>query len=363
MVTSEGILADLKRTKAIAYMQSPQMLKEMQSLSGKLDALKRFFSRSAEKSLPLFETLKDITKENKDEYRWTESAKEAFQEMKKVIVELSLLTTQVKEETLYVYVAATTEAISAVLLAERKGKQCLIHYISRTLNEAEKNYAPLKKLALSLLHMSKRLRRYFKAHPINVITDQPLKQILNKAQASGKLAKYSVELGVYNITYEPRNAMKGHVLADFLSETPVGTPTVEFFQLPAKFPNKGDEERWTLFTDGASNNKWSRAGLVFISPSGVEFTYALRLNFVRTNNEAEYKALLAGLRMARKMKVQDICEGGLEAGGESDQWKLCGKQHHHDQISGHNKRMHIRVKTFAIENITRNLNPKGRHFE
>ncbi|GKE56712.1 reverse transcriptase domain-containing protein [Tanacetum coccineum] len=118
----------------------------------------------------------------------------------------------------------------------------------------------------------------------------------------GKLVKYSVELGAYNIAYEPRNPMKGQVLADFLSKAPVGTPTEEFFRLPAKQPDKDDMERWTLFTDEASNSKGYGAGLVLISPSGVEFTYALRLNFASTNNEAEYEALLAGLRMARKMK-------------------------------------------------------------
>ncbi|GJW62251.1 reverse transcriptase domain-containing protein [Tanacetum coccineum] len=279
MVTSKGIRANPNKTKAIVDMQSPRTLKEMQSLSGKLAALKRFLSRSAEKSLPFFETLKDITKENKDEYRWTESTEKAFQEMKKVIVELPLLTTPVKEETLYVYVAAATEAVSAVLLAERKRDN--VRYTTR-------------------------LRRYFEARPIKVITDQPLKQILNKAQASGKLAKYSVELGAYNIAYEPRSAMKGQVLADFLSEAPVGTPTEEFFRLSAKFLNKDDVERWNLFTDGASNSKGFRVGLVLINPSGVEFTYALRLNFISTDNEAEYEALLPGIHMARKMKVQNI---------------------------------------------------------
>ncbi|GKC31496.1 reverse transcriptase domain-containing protein [Tanacetum coccineum] len=229
MVTSEGIRANPKKTKAIADMQSPRTLKEMQSLSVKLAALKRFLSSSAKKSLPFFETLKDITKENKDEYRWTKSAEKAFQEMKQCIVGLPLLTTPIKEETMYVYLAAATEAVSAVLLTERKGKQCLIHYVSRILNEAERNYAPMEKLTLSLLHMSRRLRRYFEAYPIKVIMDQPLKQILNKAQASGTLAKYSVELGAYNIAYEPRNAIKGKVLADFLLEALVETHPEEFF--------------------------------------------------------------------------------------------------------------------------------------
>nr|GEW60402.1 reverse transcriptase domain-containing protein [Tanacetum cinerariifolium] len=71
-------------------------------------------------------------------------------------------------------------------------------------------------------------------------------------------------------------------------------------------PNKDDVERWTIFTDGASNNKGFGAGLVLISPSGVEFTYALRLNFASMNKKTEYEAHLARLHMERKMKVQDI---------------------------------------------------------
>ena len=129
--------------------------------------------------------------------------------MKKLIEDLPSLTTPVAKETLYVYIAAADEAVSTVLVTERKGKQSPVHYVSRTLNEVEKNYATLEKLILSLLHASRRLRRYFEAHPIKVITDQPIKQILSKAQASSKLAKYSVELGAYNIEYVPRNAIKG----------------------------------------------------------------------------------------------------------------------------------------------------------
>ncbi|GKD85722.1 reverse transcriptase domain-containing protein [Tanacetum coccineum] len=195
----------------------------MQSLSGKLAALKRFLSRSAEKSLPFFETLKDITKENKDEYCWTKSEEKAFQEMK-------------------------------------------------TLNEAEINYAPMKKLALALLHMSWRLRRYFEAHPI----------------------------------------------------------------------------------------KGSGTGLVLISPSGVEFMYALWLNFTSTNNEAEYEALLAGLRMAKKMNVQDT-----DAKVDS---KLVASQINGSCVASSTSMVKYLVTTkeciagfrsFVIQNIPKNLNQKA----
>ncbi|GKB66000.1 reverse transcriptase domain-containing protein [Tanacetum coccineum] len=126
---SEGIRANPKKTKAVADMQSPRTLKEMQSLSGKLAALNHFLSQSAERALPFFDTLKNITKENKDDFRWTEAEEQAFQELKKLIMELPMLTTPNPKEILYIYLAASGEAVSGVLMADRWGKQIPIRYV------------------------------------------------------------------------------------------------------------------------------------------------------------------------------------------------------------------------------------------
>ncbi|GJZ73042.1 reverse transcriptase domain-containing protein [Tanacetum coccineum] len=218
IVTSEGIRANPEKTKAVMDMPSPRTLKQMQSLSGKLAALNRFLSKSAERSLPFLDTLKKCT--NKKDFRWTEAAEAAFLEMKKLVSELPTLTTPKKGETLMMYLAATNEAVSAVLLTERDGRQMPIHYVSRSLQGAETNYAPMEKLALALVHAARRLRRYFQAHPIKVITDSPIGQVLNNSGASGRLAKWAVELGAYGITYVLRVAVKGQVLANFLADTP-----------------------------------------------------------------------------------------------------------------------------------------------
>ncbi|GJR00456.1 hypothetical protein Tco_0523440 [Tanacetum coccineum] len=79
MVTSEEIRANPKKTKAVVDMQSPKTLREMQSLSGKLAALNRFLSWSAERAMPFFDTLKNITKENKDDFRWTEAIQDSVE--------------------------------------------------------------------------------------------------------------------------------------------------------------------------------------------------------------------------------------------------------------------------------------------
>ncbi|GJX21166.1 reverse transcriptase domain-containing protein, partial [Tanacetum coccineum] len=182
---------------------------------------------------------------------------------------------------------------------------------------AETNYALMEKLTLALVHAARRLRRYFQAHPIKVITDSPIKQVLSNSEASGRLAKWVVELGAYGIQYVPRVAVKGQVLVDFLADTSTEinvAPVVASTQRVEDIPESSNAmenltpgpRAWRLYTDGASNNGGSGAGLILIAPDDVEYSYALRLNFSNSNNEAEYEALLAGLRIATEMQVKDI---------------------------------------------------------
>ncbi|GJV57465.1 reverse transcriptase domain-containing protein [Tanacetum coccineum] len=184
-------------------------------------------------------------------------------------------------------------------MTERGTVQTPVYFISRALQGPELNYTPMEKLVLSLVFAAKRLRRYFQAHPIAVITDQPIKQIMSRPDVAGRLQKWSVMLGEHNITYRPRTSVKGQILADFLvekpDENPPNTPVV------ATPP-----EPWTLFTDGSSCVDGSGAGLILTSPEGTKFTYALRFQFTASNNEAEYEALIAGLRIAAQMGVQNV---------------------------------------------------------
>ncbi|XP_071739391.1 uncharacterized protein [Rutidosis leptorrhynchoides] len=116
-----------------------------------------------------------------------------------------------------------------------------------------------------------------------------IKQVLTKPEISGRLALWAVELGAYQISYIPRNAIKGQVLADYLVEMSGELEVIN--ERTELKPMQG--ETWNLFTDGASCSEGASAGLVLASPSGEEHTYALRFNFDVTNNEAEYEAMLA----------------------------------------------------------------------
>ncbi|GJT26465.1 reverse transcriptase domain-containing protein [Tanacetum coccineum] len=298
-VNIKGMKVCPDKVDAVLSLPSPKYLKDVQKLNEKLASLNRFLAKSAEKSLPFFKTLKKCTK--KSDFCWTDEAESEFKKMKQHIAELPMLTAPEEKEELIVYLAAARETVSAVLMTEREAKQMPIYFVSRALRGPEVNYTLMEKLVLALVHASKRLKRYFQAHPIIVITDQPIKQVLSKPEVAGRLQKWSIELGEYAIHYRPRISVKGQILADFIVERPKEDST----DTPMKIKEKLSEP-WILFTDGSSCADGSGAGLILTSSEGMEFTYALRFGFEATNNEAEYEALIAGLRIAEQIGIKSL---------------------------------------------------------
>ncbi|GJS63475.1 reverse transcriptase domain-containing protein [Tanacetum coccineum] len=143
------------------------------------------------------------------------------------------------------------------------------------LTEAELGYLELEKLILALVYAARRLQRYFQAHLIQVLNDKPIKQILARLEKSGRIAKWSIELGEHEIKFRGINSVKGQILADFLAKTPLkedeGVKDEE-----AKRKEPEPKKAWKLFNDRASSSEGSRAGLILVSPEGKEYTYALR---------------------------------------------------------------------------------------
>ncbi|GKE26195.1 reverse transcriptase domain-containing protein [Tanacetum coccineum] len=267
-----GNLSTFNKADAVLSLPSSGCVKDIQKLNGKLASLNKFLSKSVEKSLSFFKTLKKCT--NKSDFQWTQEAKVAFKQMKKLITELPMLTALKEKEELIMYLATAKEAISEVLMTERGDKQLPV--------------------------ASRRLKRYFQAHTIVVITDQPIRQLLSKSKISGRMLKWKFELEGYDIQYRPRISIKGQILADFIMERPEEESPDELMAEPEELP-----EPWTLFTDGSSCIDGSGAGMILTNPEGVEFTYAMRFRFEATNNEAEYEALIAGLRIAEQMGVKN----------------------------------------------------------
>ncbi|GKB21293.1 reverse transcriptase domain-containing protein [Tanacetum coccineum] len=151
--------------------------------------------KSAEKSLPFFKALKKCIK--KSNFQWTMEAEAAFKQMKKLIAELPTLTAPIEKKELIVYLAATREAISAVLMTEKEAKQMPVYFVRRVMQ------------------------------------------------------------GEYDIQYRPRTSVKGQILADFIVERP-------------------EDDSLVMTT------------------------------FDATNNEAEYEALISGLRIIEQMGIKNL---------------------------------------------------------
>jgi hypothetical protein len=135
--------------------------------------------------------------------------------------------------------------------------------------------------------MRRKLRHYFESHPVTVVSSFPLGEIAQNREASGRIAKWMVELMGETLSCAPHKAIKSLVLVDFLAEwTDTQLPPV---QLPA--------ELWTMYFNGSLMKTGAGAGLLFISPLGVHMRYAIRLHFPASNNVAKYEALITGLHI------------------------------------------------------------------
>lgn len=118
---------------------------------------------------------------------------------------------------------------------------------------------------------------------------------MHKPELSGRMTKWAIELSSFDITYEPRTAVKGQAVADFLLECD-SEDTEEDLRCCS----------WKLYVDGSSNQMGAGIGIKLQTPEGTSLSQALRLEFRATNNEAEYEALLNGLKLARELQVRSL---------------------------------------------------------
>ena len=150
----------------------------------------------------------------------------------------------------------------------------------------------MEKLVLALMIAMRKLRPYFHSHPIRVLTNYLLRQVLQKPDASGRLLKWAIELSQFEIEFQPWPTIKGQALADLI---------VELSHRPSKRPEEGSSPsasqvpKWGLYVDGLSNDGGSGVGLILVSPEGHWVNCALKFGFKASNDEAEYEALITGL--------------------------------------------------------------------
>jgi ribonuclease HI len=229
-------------------------------------------------------------------FEWTEEADTAFAQLKKVLSTPPVLVAPKEKEPLLLYIAATHQVVSIVLVVKRSeegkahGVQRPVYFVSEVLSPTKQRYPHYQKLAYIIFTTARKLRQYFVVHPIIVVNEAPLSNILNNPSATGHVSLWGIELSPLDITYEKRKAIESQVLLDF---------TAEWLELQNTGPPDLSSV-WTMYFDGSKRVQGAGAGVVLISPQGDKLKYVLRMSFSQaSNNEAEYEALLHGMKMAK----------------------------------------------------------------
>ncbi|CAA0829416.1 Unknown protein, partial [Striga hermonthica] len=249
MVSQRGIEANPAKIKAIQDLTPPTSVKGVQALTGRLAALNRFISKSTDRCKPFFEAIKKGKR-----FEWTEECQKALESIKETLVSPPTLQKPKPEEMLFLYLGVSESAISAVLIREEGLMQSPIYYVSKALHDAELRYPPMEKLTFALVMAARKLRPYFQEHSVTVRTSYPLRQILHRPDTSGRMVKWDIELGQFDIHYQPRTAIKAQALSDFIAEF---TPAITVHH---------NNQPWVLYIDGSSTANRAGAGIVLADP-------------------------------------------------------------------------------------------------
>ncbi|GFZ16740.1 hypothetical protein Acr_26g0000100 [Actinidia rufa] len=202
--------------------------------------------------------LEETFKKNKA-FEWTDKSEVAFQQLKEYLGSPHLLTVPGMGEELILYLSMLPTTMSVELIREE-----------------------------------------------DKVQKPPLKQIIQRPDTSRRLFKWSIELSEFYISYQQRMAIKTQASANFIAEFKYDTVSNPEVGDPKEKDQCDDFNKWKLFIDESSNQHGCGARLVLQNRLGEQMEYAIPIGFKATNNEAEYEALLSGLRVATKLRVESL---------------------------------------------------------
>ena len=241
-VSHRGIEANPDKIKAIEQIQAPKIVKDVRCLTGCVAMLSRFISKSTERALPFFKILKKA-----GPMEWTPEADTALQDLKANLSSVPTIVAPKPQEPLLLYLAATNQVVSAALVAQREVDETIpatvvpsgeegepvlarpesvqgeerqgsgsssmvaakkkvvqrpVYFASSLLQGARSRYSGVQKLIFGLVMASRKLRHYFQAHEITVVTRFPLQHILRNPEATGRIMEWALELSSFGLKFE-----------------------------------------------------------------------------------------------------------------------------------------------------------------
>lgn len=315
VVKHRGIEIDPEKIKAILEMPPPRSLTQLRSFQGKIAYIRRFISNLSGRSRPFSPLLKKDAK-----FIWDEKCQKAFEDLKRYLMNPPVLAAPIPGKPLILYTAALEESLGALLAqVNEEGKENALYYLSRRLLPTEMKYPPQERHCLALVFAAQKLRHYMLSHKIQLISNvNPLQYLMTRPTLSGRLARWSMILLQFEITYVPLRAVKGQAIADFLAAHPIPESSPLNDDLPdEQVLSVGEPAKavWEMYFDGAASiqkesNSYSPGkagvGLVFLTPERGVMRFSYHLSDPCTNNEAEYEALITGLELAITFDIAEL---------------------------------------------------------
>jgi ribonuclease HI len=307
LVHNRGIDVDPAKASAIATMKAPTSHKELKSFLERLSYIRRFIPGLAAVTAVFTPLMKKGVP-----FVWSTACQQAFEKIQLIMTKLPTVCAPVPGRPLRLYLASNNEAIGGLVAQEDEdGTKKPIYYVSRALRDAETRYSGAERACLALIYASQRLRHYFLAHKIQLMTkSHPIRSLLHRPILSGRLAQWLLQLSQYEIITETPTAIKSQAIADLLAQFPGEDSSLISHEVPGEI---GEallaglvDSTWTLKFDGSSTSNSSGAGIVLIREDGETIAKSFKLDFPCSNNASEYETYITGLAIAHKVGIKHL---------------------------------------------------------
>ena len=215
VVHKKGIEINENKTKAILATKPPLTKKELQSLLGKINFLRRFISNISGKT-QVFSPLLRLKKE--DNFPWEQEHQKAFYTIKSYLMKPPILLPSIKNKGMKLYISASDSTIGSMLAQEdENGTERAIYYLSRILNDAETRYSPVEKLCMCLYFSCFKFKQYIKLVVVDVYSHFDLvKHMILKTILHSRVGKWALALSEFSLNYHSLKAIKGKIVVDFI---------------------------------------------------------------------------------------------------------------------------------------------------
>jgi ribonuclease HI len=307
LVHNRGIDVDPAKASAITTMKAPTSHKELKSFLGRLSYIRRFIPGLA----IVTATFTSLMKKGVP-FVWSTACQQAFEKIQVIMTKLPIVCASVAGRPLCLYLSSNSQAIGALVAQEdESGTEKPVYYVSRTLRDAGTRYSGAERACLALIYASQRLRHYFLAHKIQLMTkSHPIRSLLYRPILSGRLAQWLLQLSQYEIITETPMAIKSQAIVDLLAQFPGEDSSSISHEVPGGVGETllADlvDSIWTLKFDGSSTSSSSRVGIVLIKEDGETIAKSFKLDFSCSNNASEYEANITRLPIAHEMGIKHL---------------------------------------------------------